>query len=175
FDAGTAGSAGAATDHAARAARCALAVRAALDSCGGARKTIAVSLGHTARAGGSPVGALIDRAASQVRLPLPPPPGSARVDDVTAGLLDARFEVRGDEHGLYLGPGERELASSRTLLGKDLPCVGRELEIATLVGHFEQVVADGVARVVLITGPAGIGKSRLSREVLARIGERATV
>lgn len=47
--------------------------------------------------------------------------------------------------------------------------VGRERELNTLLALFEECVGEGMARVVLITGPAGIGKSRLGHETVQRI------
>ncbi|MFT3772956.1 MAG: AAA family ATPase [Minicystis sp.] len=95
-----------------------------------------------------------------------------RIDDVSAGLLDARFEVRGDRKGLILA-GERSiLERPRTLLGKVTPFVGREREMVTLTGLFDECVADPVAQVVLVTAPPGGGKSRLRYELLRALKER---
>ena len=52
----------------------------------------------------------------------------------------------------------------RTLLGKPTPCVGRDKELGLLEGTLRECVSDSVARAVVVTGPAGQGKSRLRRE-----------
>jgi ATP/maltotriose-dependent transcriptional regulator MalT len=60
----------------------------------------------------------------------------------------------------------------RTLLGRQSPCVGRERELGTLGGVWDACVAEPVARAVLVTAPAGIGKSRLRYEFLRKLRER---
>src|SRR4051812_24965566 len=49
------------------------------------------------------------------------------------------------------------------------PCVGRERELAALAGLFRDVIADGHGRVALVTGPGGIGKTRLLLELKRRL------
>jgi len=66
-----------------------------------------------------PVGEAIDRASRILR----DANGTAaiRIDDTTAGLLDAHFDLARDDAGLVLR-GLREVGdSSRTLLGKPTP------------------------------------------------------
>src|SRR5690606_38000662 len=91
---------------------------------------------------------------------------------VTAGLLEPRFHVGHGGRGWIL-LGQREpLASPRTLLGVPTPFVGR----ARVLGHLEATVAECVeeraARVVLVTGQAGAGKTRLAGELVRRLRER---
>ena len=160
---------GIATDQAAQAALCALAVRATIPE-----RPMSLATGRGEVAGRLPVGEAIDRAArmlyarwSSPLLAEPPPPARAQpiaLDEVTAGLLGARFEVGGDAIGLELR-GERTVHEvSRTVLGKPTSCVGRDREIAVLDGVFSECIEEGVARVVLVTGAPGIGKSRLRDE-----------
>ena len=47
---------------------------------------------------------------------------------------------------------------------------GRETEIDLLLGAFEQVVADGAPRLVLVSGYSGIGKSSVVNELQDRSG-----
>jgi tetratricopeptide (TPR) repeat protein len=156
---------GAATDLAAQAARCALALRDLLPSM-----PIAVATGagvFSTQKSSRPVGALVDRAASMLAEGVE----GVRLDDATAGLLDVRFVVVGDERGLCLR-GEREvLEGQRTLLGKPYPCVGRERELAFLEAILAESENDSVARVALVTGSAGRGKSRIRFELLRRAKE----
>jgi len=58
------------------------------------------------------------------------------------------------------------------VLGKAVPCVGRERELATLEGLYEESVQGGGARVVLVTGAAGVGKSRVLHELVQRLRRR---
>ncbi|WP_165691526.1 ATP-binding protein [Mycobacterium numidiamassiliense] len=53
----------------------------------------------------------------------------------------------------------------------DAPLVGRTWELNTLGGIFDEAV-NGAGCIVNITGPAGIGKSRLAREAAATAGAR---
>ncbi|MBD0291759.1 MAG: AAA family ATPase, partial [Thermoleophilia bacterium] len=55
------------------------------------------------------------------------------------------------------------------------PLVGRVEERDRLSGVFEAAVAEGTPRLFTLVGPAGVGKSRLTTEFVASLGERATV
>jgi tetratricopeptide (TPR) repeat protein len=154
-----------ATDQAAQAARCALALHALCPE-----RPMALATGRAEVMGMLLVGDAIDRAARMLsslasdgrRLPL------LAIDEVTAGLLDARFEIVESTAGLELR-GEHALAEgARTLLGKPTPCVGRDWELGTLDALLTQCVQESMARVVLITAPAGMGKSRVAYEVIGR-------
>jgi class 3 adenylate cyclase len=50
----------------------------------------------------------------------------------------------------------------------DAPLVGRERELARLVSELDAAAAERTCRLVTICGPAGVGKSRLAQELLAR-------
>jgi eukaryotic-like serine/threonine-protein kinase len=156
---------GIATDQAVQAARCALALFQLLPE-----RPMALATGRGEVSGRLPVGEVMERAASMLR----DREGAPRiaVDEVTAGLLDLRFEVASGEAGLELR-AERELfhgARSRT--GKPAACVGREREIATLKAIFAECIAEPVTRVALVTAPAGVGKSRVAFEFVAELEQR---
>ncbi|HEX7603892.1 MAG TPA: ATP-binding protein, partial [Polyangiaceae bacterium] len=95
------------------------------------------------------------------------------LDEVTAGLLGAEFSVEVGAAGLEL-TGERPAKDTqvRTLLGKPTPCVGRERELEQLDALLAQAESDSVARAVLVTAPAGVGKSRVRYEWLDRVASR---
>jgi hypothetical protein len=164
---------GTATDQAAQAARCALALRALLPDV-----PIVLTTGRGIVTGRLPVGEVIDRAAVLLG-PAPLVEGSTRgstrptrpvaIDDVTAGLLDARFEVISLGRGLALVSERETDQATRTLLGKPTPFVGREREVSTLMATARQCFEERVARVCLVTGPAGAGKSRLRTELVKAI------
>jgi len=162
----------AAPDLAVQAARCALAMRGMV---AGARMAVATGRGEVA--GHLPVGEVIDRAARILlsSVQLDPESDVIVIDELTAGLLDARFEIDalGDaKSGLCLR-GERPVVeATRTLLGKQTPCVGREREIATLEAMLAECISEPIARAVLVTAPAGVGKSRVRFELLQSIAKR---
>jgi class 3 adenylate cyclase/tetratricopeptide (TPR) repeat protein len=55
------------------------------------------------------------------------------------------------------------------------PFLGREAELAELRGLLAAAAAGGTTRLVTVVAPPGVGKSRLTREFLAGVGERARV
>ena len=55
------------------------------------------------------------------------------------------------------------------------PMVGRERPLQALHEVFDATSGDAGCRLVTVLGPAGIGKSRLVREFVAGVGDRATV
>jgi class 3 adenylate cyclase/tetratricopeptide (TPR) repeat protein len=57
----------------------------------------------------------------------------------------------------------------------DAPIVGRERELERLRALFDGAVADTCCSLVLLLGPAGIGKSRLAKEFVASLGEHVLV
>jgi tetratricopeptide (TPR) repeat protein len=160
---------GAATDQAACAARCALRLLASQPL---SRVALATARGEVA--GKLPIGDVIERAGALVRALADSTQTATHVllDETTASLLDERFEIAKTATGLQLR-GERDAASpARLLLGRPTPCVGRERELRELAATFEECVATRTAAVVLVTGAAGVGKSRLRRELVARLGDR---
>src|SRR6185312_16957659 len=154
-----------AADQASAAARSALAMRSVLGDV-----AIAVATGRGDLTGRLPVGEAVDRAA---RLLLQEPSGGGgpppiRLDETTRGLLGARFQV--DGAGEAAGGGEAAAKEgTRKLLGVATHCVGRERDLAGLAGVFGEVVSERVARVVVVTALAGMGKSRLCHELLQRL------
>lgn len=166
-----------ATDQATRAARCVLAMRAAAPNV-----PMVLATGRAVLEERVPIGDAVDRAirmlqhhqddaitniASGKKQPI-------HIDEVTAGLLgtDSRFIVKSEGGGLELVGEQASADEGRMLLGKPTPCVGREREIVMLEGVFAECVADDVARAVLVTAPAGVGKSRLRYEVLRTLRHR---
>ncbi len=172
---------GGATDQAAHAARCAIALRSHMIDV-----HIALATGLATMQSESFVGEVIERAAQLLASAKTRAGGGSGaetlagqspifLDETTAGLLDMRFDVGGDDRGLFIrGLRERE-ARGRTLLGKATPFVGRDRELATMTGIFEECVSEPVARAVLVTGPAGAGKSRVMSEFLAKVRENPKV
>jgi tRNA A-37 threonylcarbamoyl transferase component Bud32 len=161
-----------ATDQAARAARCALAIRAIT-----AAPPLAVAMGRADAASRRPPDDVVERAtqllshaataaATVIATPI-------ALDEMSAGLLDARFDVVETEAGLSLR-GERALMQgARTLLGRPTSCVGRDWELTALAGIFDECIDEPAAHTVIVTATAGMGKSRLGAELVSRIRLRA--
>jgi len=57
----------------------------------------------------------------------------------------------------------------------DSPIVGREEELKAIDQALREVSESGAARLITLIGDAGIGKSRLAREVIARAGASARI
>jgi tetratricopeptide (TPR) repeat protein len=131
---------------------------------------IAVATGHTVIAHESPLHArketnasdVFDRAAAQLRAASTP---SIVVDEASEALLADRF-VFTAAHELV---GAKDPDARATLLGRPTAFVGRERELVTLQAMYEECERESTSRAVLVTGPAGIGKSRLRRELVATL------
>ena len=57
----------------------------------------------------------------------------------------------------------------------DSPLIGRTRELTVLEDAFHRVLDAGECELVTVMGPAGVGKSRLTAELISRLGSRATV
>ena len=148
-------------DEAMRAARAGLAVANAIPS---ARVTVAV--GHAVRGRANLAGEALERAARQLEIAHP---GAVRLDTYAAAAIEGRFVVQEDSEGGVLLREDASGFGARQLLGRVTPTVGREKEIALLQGIFTELVEDGTPRAALVTGPAGIGKSRVRSELMQRL------
>jgi eukaryotic-like serine/threonine-protein kinase len=156
---------GAATDLAVRAARCALRLR---ERCPG--WTVALATGRGAPQRRLDLGDAVERASAILRLHTAD--SGIGIDEVTAGLLGARFRVTAAGGRLVLDSEEPTIDPSRPLLGQPTACVGREHELATLSLTFETCVDESSPRAVLVVADPGLGKSRLRHEMVRRLGDR---
>jgi class 3 adenylate cyclase/tetratricopeptide (TPR) repeat protein len=57
----------------------------------------------------------------------------------------------------------------------DSPLIGRTRELSVLEDAFDRVLDARECELVTVMGPAGVGKSRLTAELISRLGSRATV
>ena len=169
---------GSATDQVVQAARCALHIQERWPE---ARVALATGRGQLNEQ--LPVGEAIERAARLVRSHKPSQPETSAsphmlvegvwLDDVSAGLLDARFLVAQSDRGAILQCERLAIDESRTLLGRPTPCVGREQELGTLDAALSSCIDESGARAVMVTAAPGIGKSRLRHEFLRRLEAQA--
>jgi tetratricopeptide (TPR) repeat protein len=156
---------GSATDRAAAAARLAVDLRGAL---GGLAVALVTGRAEVTQRS---VGDAIDRAVAQVTGEQHGADG-VWIDETTAGLLGPQFVVRAGSGGIELLGEKSADLRVRTLLGKPTPCVGRDKELAFLDATLAECEADELARGVLVTAPAGAGKSRLAYEWLRKLAAR---
>jgi len=149
-------------DLAMRAARCALKLKTARPE-----STMGISLGHAIRDQQLRTADLINRA---IRLLSTQHLGAIHVEAEVKRLLDARFEIVVEPDGrarLLFEKGLRDVP--RTVLGREIPCLGREREVRELEGFFETCTEEKEAQVVVMSGSAGCGKSRVAHEFLERL------
>jgi len=162
-------------DEAIRAARAALIVSRALGSqarestAPGAKPEaarVAIAVGHAVRGRANLAGEALDRAARQLDMAAP---GAVRIDVHAAAAIEGRFVVQADAQGGMLVREDSSGFGARQLLGRTTPTVGRDKEIALLLGIYNEMADDGTPRAALVSGPAGIGKSRVRAEMMARL------
>jgi hypothetical protein len=161
---------GTATDQAALAVRCALTFKERHPEA-----SVVLTTGRGVVNSQLPVGEAMDRAGRLLRHLEQRPASSAQVvlDEVTAGLLGSGFQLsRFDAETILLRGEQLSADESRPLLGRPTPCVGREQELALLDFTFTTCCEEPAARALLVTAPAGTGKSRLRHEFLRRIERR---
>lgn len=150
----------AATDRADDAAQCALDLRAQFPD-----RTIAVATGRAVLGGRSPVGEVIERAIGLVNVKAADDEPDIRIDELTARLIDTRFDVVATHAGSRL-IGEHSWIEQSMLLGAEVPFVGRKREMVVLDVSLNECISEHLARAVVLVGDAGLGKSRLKREFL---------
>jgi class 3 adenylate cyclase len=118
------------------------------------------------------------------RLQSAAPPGGVIVGPQTRTLVEGAVRLR--PHGALELRGKRrplrvwEVAGlvetpGRSLRAPAVPLVDRRAELRTLKGRFRRAAEAGGGVLVTVTGAAGIGKSRLLREFLGGIDDRAAV
>ena len=119
----------------------------------------------TSRTGAAhPVGEVVDRASALAKEAAP---GVVLADVTTSELGRGRYEFKTRDDGAAV-VGEQVRGQRADRVG-GAPFVGREAELAQVVNAFERVCSDATPVLVSITGPPGIGKTRLRREVIARL------
>ncbi|MCP9486825.1 MAG: AAA family ATPase [Gaiellaceae bacterium MAG52_C11] len=118
------------------------------------------------------------------RLEQAAPPGDVLIGEATYRLVRDAVSVEAVEPLALKGKSE-SLRAYRLLavdaeapgLARRLnsPIIGREIELERLMDAFERTATAATCEVVTVLAPAGAGKSRLTKEFVERIQERATV
>jgi hypothetical protein len=152
------------TDVAVRATACGLALRTLVSWA-----PVAVATGRGVLAE-RPFGDVVERASSLLSVTRP---GTVRIDPITADLLDGRFRVEQPAPDvLEVVGGSEPPVTARLLLGRATPFVGRDRELGTLEAFYGEAIAEHAPQAAIVTGPAGIGKSRVREEFVRRLRER---
>jgi class 3 adenylate cyclase/tetratricopeptide (TPR) repeat protein len=179
-------------DDALRAVRAAVEMRDALDELNlefardwGVTVSIRIGVSTGEVVAGTPSGdhslATGDAVNLAARLEQSAEPGQILIGEQTKALVgDA---VRAEELPLLPVRGKQEPVRAWRLLELapvrsrelDLTLVGRMSELDQLEGWFRTVVDRRTCAAITVAGPAGVGKSRLTREFLHRLADRATV
>ncbi len=149
-------------DQATQAARCALRLKAALPDA-----SLGISTSRADMAGKLSLGDVIDQAGHLLAFT---PAGTIHIDPLTSHLLETRFEIQTLPDGasrLLFEKGIRE--APRTLMGKPVPCFGRDREVGLLEALWDEACDEPAARAMLMTSTAGGGKSRVRHEFCDRI------
>ncbi|MCG8693968.1 MAG: AAA family ATPase [Minwuiales bacterium] len=99
-------------------------------------------------------------------------PNQCIVDECTARLIENRFVVERQGEAVTMGRVVPVFSVSPTAPVShvdDIPFIGRTSEIAFLE-HCWRYSVDGLGQVIYLTGDAGMGKTRLVRELVKRVG-----
>ncbi len=115
-----------------------------------------------------PLGEVVDRASALAR---DAGRGTVLVDATTSELGRGRYEFRVRDDGSAI-VGEQVRGGGADRVG-GAPFFGREPEMAQVLRAYERALDDRTPIFLSVTGPPGIGKSRLRREMLARVTTRA--
>src|SRR2546430_12108202 len=169
-------------DDALRAARAAIELRREVETLG-LELRIGVNTGEVVAEEGETLvtGDAVNVAA---RLEQAAAPGEILIGEATYRV--ARNALRVEEHDAVDAKGKSEPvvvwrlaevlddapAFTRRL---DALFVGRDVELAQLVAAFTRAVETSAAQRVTVLGAPGIGKSRLARELVQHVGDRARV
>ena len=159
-------------DHAARAVQFALDVVALLDGTerlgSRVRVSCGIDSGEVLHADGTVYGAPVQHAA---RLAAHAGAGAVMVsDDVAEALGSTSTERVAEGHLVVAAPGDVTTWDFRRRRGLT-PLAGRVPDIAALEARADDV-EEGLGRVVVLLGDAGVGKSRLVHELRGRLEAR---
>jgi predicted ATPase/class 3 adenylate cyclase len=187
-------------DHAERAVRAGLAIQSAIatyacrveEEHGIHRFAVRVGINSglvvTGRLGGEDgeYTAIGDTVNVASRLEASAEPGTVLIGESTHRLVAPLFVIQSGDTVHLRGKSEPQRAYKvlrpastpgkvRGIPGLSSPLVGRQAEFTTLVRHLKQLTGQGQGGVILVSGEAGLGKSRLVAEVrTSKDGDQVT-
>ncbi|APR78087.1 serine/threonine protein kinase [Minicystis rosea] len=107
-------------------------------------------------------GEVVDRAAALAR---EAGGGGILADTTTADLARGRFQFKVLPRGMAMVTG----LALRKDAGAIAPFVGRDAELIATLNAYDRCTEDATPVIVTVSGPPGIGKSRLGREFVSRL------
>ena len=125
--------------------------------------SVGVATGRTRIDRTRPTGEVVDRAAALAR---DAQKGQVFADTTTSELARGSFEMQLRADGTTIVG--LKVAARKDIVGGS-PFVGREADLSQIVSAYERCQEDETPIIVTISGPPGIGKTRLRRESIARI------
>jgi class 3 adenylate cyclase/tetratricopeptide (TPR) repeat protein len=169
-------------DDAERAVRAGLDLISAVEAFGAESDVqlaarVGIVTGRAATATGSAEALVVgDRVNTAARIQAAAQPGSCYVDETTRAATSAAIayadrglhELKGKVDAVHLFEAQRVVAAvagSQRSVGIEAPFTGREHELRLLKELFHASVDRSSARLALVSGVAGIGKSRLAWEL----------
>jgi eukaryotic-like serine/threonine-protein kinase len=129
---------------------------------------VGIATGRTRIDRTRPTGEVVDRAAALAR---DADRGQVLADTTTSELTRGRFEMQVRADGTsVVGP---KIAGRKELPGGS-PFIGREADLSQVASAFERCQEDRTPILVTLTGPPGIGKTRLRRESVSQIASHSS-
>jgi tetratricopeptide (TPR) repeat protein len=132
--------------------------------------SVALTTGSAITGSPLPAGEALDRAVTLVRKASPE--AAVLVDEVTAALITARFDMRREGTNVIVQGERSSLDPTRPLLGRPTSCVGRDHELTILDAAVSESAGGDGPKDVLVTAAAGAGKSRLRHEFVRRLNAK---
>jgi eukaryotic-like serine/threonine-protein kinase len=130
--------------------------------------SIAVALGRDASGNLQSIGEVVERAASLLS-----GAGEIVLDAACARLLESRFEIRHIDSRFVL-ECPAAIGNGPEFAQHALPFIGRDRESSMLDDFFATTSSESRGGVMLVTGEAGTGKTRLRDEFVRRLRHRGT-
>ncbi|PID39029.1 MAG: hypothetical protein CSA65_06500 [Proteobacteria bacterium] len=103
------------------------------------------------------------------------PPGELVLDEASRDLTRDRVKLRRHRSHEVVTSLASNTVAERPVLGVRTPTVGREEELTFIRELFGECERKGVARAVVVSGAAGVGKSRLCRALLPELRARSAL